>query len=152
MKSVIDLQIASETQNNIPTIEQFESWCNAAILGNKNELSIRIVNDPESQELNNAYRGKNYPTNVLSFESDLPGELNIPLLGDLVICKDVMEREAKEQGITLESHWAHLTVHGCLHLQGYDHIIEEEAEIMEALEAKILISLGYEDPYILEKE
>ncbi|MDE2087017.1 MAG: rRNA maturation RNase YbeY, partial [Xanthomonadaceae bacterium] len=111
------------------------------------ELSIRIVDADEGRELNRDYRGKDYATNVLSFEADLPPELKLPLIGDMVICSPVVAREAAEQGKRPRDHWAHLTVHGTLHLLGYDHIVAAEAEAMEALETRILAGLGIADPY-----
>src|SRR5690606_24067449 len=93
------------------------------------------------------YRHQDKPTNVLSFPADIPAELNLPLLGDLVICAPVVEREAMEQRKTLEAHWAHMVVHGTLHLVGYDHITEPEAEEMESLETKILTGMGFPPPY-----
>ncbi|MBV1960310.1 MAG: rRNA maturation RNase YbeY [Oleibacter sp.] len=112
------------------------------------ELTVRLVSEEESQTLNHEYRGKEKPTNVLSFPFDAPPEVPIELLGDLIICIDVVEREADEQNKTTEAHWAHMVVHGCLHLLGYDHIKDDEAEEMEALERTILASLGYSDPYL----
>ncbi len=122
-------------------------------------MVVRIVSEAESQELNRAYRDKDYPTNVLSFPYD-PAPLpldedeadEIDYLGDLVICLPVMEREAAEQGKTPTQHWAHLLVHGLLHLQGYDHITDSDAEEMEALETDILGKLGFPDPYQLPLE
>ena len=99
------------------------------------------------QALNRDYRGKDCPTNVLSFPMELPEEFNMPMLGDLVICAPVVAREAEEQGKSPESHWAHMVVHGVLHLQGYDHQNSAEAEEMESLERRILAGLGYPDPY-----
>ena len=112
------------------------------------EITVRIVGAEEGQQLNRDYRKKDYATNVLSFPADVPDELlDIPLLGDLVICVPVVEREAQEQAKTSEAHWAHLVIHGCLHLLGYDHIEDEEAEEMEALEKELLAELGHPDPY-----
>lgn len=106
----------------------------------------------ESHSLNLTYRGKDKPTNVLSFPFEVPPGMEMSLLGDLVICRQVVEKEAQEQGKPLEAHWAHMVVHGSLHLLGYDHIEDDEAEEMEALETEIMLALGYEDPYIAEKE
>jgi probable rRNA maturation factor len=111
------------------------------------ELAIRIVDTAEGQALNRDYRGKDYATNVLSFPAELPPGVNLPLIGDLAICAPVVAREAAEQGKKPRDHWAHLTVHGTLHLLGYDHIDEAEAEAMEALETRILAGLGIADPY-----
>ncbi len=148
----IDLQIACQAPEKTPTLEQLTLWAKAAMQDDApHEITIRIVDEAESQMLNSTYRGKDYPTNVLSFPFECPAEVELPLLGDLVICQQVMQREAAEQGITEEAHWAHLVVHGCLHLQGFDHIEDAEAEEMESLETAILQSLGYADPYASEK-
>ena len=156
---IIDLQIASENSEGLPTLEQFTHWVETALAFEaqtedfpETEMTIRIVDEEESQTLNREYRGKDYPTNVLSFPFEVPEGIELPLLGDLVICRQVMEGEAKEQKISLASHWAHLAVHGTLHLLGYDHIEEAEAEEMEGLETKIMQKLGFEDPYLSEKE
>ena len=116
------------------------------------EVTIRIVDEAESHELNLTYRGKDRPTNVLSFPFEAPPEIELPLLGDLIICRQVVEKEAVEQSKTVEEHWAHMVIHGCLHLLGYDHIEDDEAEEMESLETEILQNLGYADPYLIEKE
>lgn len=155
-EAFVDLQIESSNTENIPSIEEFTSWATKAILGDRNEITVRIVDQDESQFLNKTYRGKDYPTNVLSFTFEVPEEIEfadgeMSLLGDLVICKTVVEKEAAEQQVPLNSHWAHLVMHGCLHLQGYDHIEEDEAQIMEGLESKFMEELGFLDPYISEK-
>lgn len=147
----LDLQLACSA-TNLPKKTQLAKWVKAALQHQKqnarrNELTIRLVEEDEIQSLNNTYRHKNYPTNVLSFPADLPPGLDIPLLGDLVICAPVIAREATEQQKSLEAHWAHMVIHGTLHLLGYDHIDEQEAEIMEAIETEILQQLGYPDPY-----
>lgn len=111
------------------------------------EVLIRIVDADEGAALNERYRGKRGPTNVLSFPFAVPSGIPNRLLGDLVICAPVVEREACEQGKSAEAHWAHMVVHGMLHLQGYDHVEEREAEIMEAREVEILSRLGVENPY-----
>ena len=111
------------------------------------EISLLIVDETEGAELNRQWRGKDGPTNVLSFPSDLPAELNLPLLGDLIICAPVVEKEAMAQKKSLDAHWAHMVVHGTLHLLGYDHVVDAEAQEMEALETRILKQLGYPDPY-----
>ena len=135
----------------IPSPASFRRWVEAALRGAKRlrpaELSIRIVDTDEGRALNRDYRGKDYATNVLSFEAELPPALKLPLIGDMVICAPVVAREAAEQGKPERNHWAHLTVHGTLHLLGYDHIVEAEAEAMEALETHILAGLGIADPY-----
>ena len=144
----LDIQVASDS-TQLPEHSAMELWATAAVSEHREvaEISIRIVDAEEGQALNNEWRGKDYPTNVLSFPSDFPEELNIPLLGDLVICAPVVEREAQEQGKSLEAHWAHMMIHGTLHLLGYDHIEDSEAEAMEALETRIIQSLGFPDPY-----
>ncbi|MFZ7282162.1 rRNA maturation RNase YbeY [Avibacterium avium] len=154
MKDVIvDLQIASENSENLPTELQFQQWASVAVQAEnlQPELTIRVVDEAESQSLNATYRGKDYPTNVLSFPFECPEEVELPLLGDLVICRQVVEREAQEQGKPLMAHWAHMVVHGCLHLLGYDHIEDAEAEEMESLETEIMQDLGFADPYLAEK-
>ncbi|GKT12528.1 MAG: probable rRNA maturation factor [Thiomicrorhabdus sp.] len=141
----------------LPTQLLCEKWVSASLIeqDSEAELTIRIVSPEESQALNSAYRGKDKSTNVLSFEFEQPagmaeiGKL-FPCLGDLVICAEVVDVEAQEQGKSLEVHWAHMVVHGTLHLQGYDHIEDDEADEMEALEIKILAGLGYPNPYGIE--
>lgn len=145
----LDLQHASDAQG-VPDREDFLVWCRAALngYGKPAELTIRVVDEAEGRSLNHQYRGRDYATNVLSFPAELPeGLLDIPLLGDLVICAPVVAREAAEQGKALQSHWAHLVVHGCLHLLGYDHVEEDEAAQMETLETGLLHGMGYPDPY-----
>lgn len=149
----LDLQLATSLTADLPSQATMESWLHAVLRDECDqqgdlELTIRIVDEEEGQSLNSDYRGKDYPTNVLSFPADLPEEIDIPLLGDLVICAPVIAREAHEQGKTLEAHWAHMIIHGTLHLLGYDHITDEDAEVMESLEIKILNKLGFPNPYL----
>ena len=132
---------------NAPTRAQFKKWALAA-LEEDAEVALRIVDETEGRELNRDYRGKDYATNVLSFPVELPPGVALPLIGDLAICAPVVLREAAEQGKLPRDHWAHLTTHGVLHLLGYDHIENGEAEAMEALETRILASLGIADPYV----
>ena len=140
----------------IPSATSFRKWVAAALAGRIREadLAIRIVDAREGRALNRHYRGKDYATNVLSFPAELPEGLpegvKLPLLGDLVLCAPVVAREAKEQGKPLAAHYAHLTVHGCLHLLGWDHEDAREAECMEQLEREILAGLGLPDPYHVE--
>jgi len=152
-KMIIDLQIACEQESGLPTAEQIEQWATAAVQPQSDEveITVRIVDEAESHELNLNYRGKDRPTNVLSFPFECPDEVELPLLGDLVICRQVVEREAQEQDKPLMAHWAHMVVHGSLHLLGYDHIEDDEAEEMESLETQIMIGLGFADPYLSEK-
>ncbi|MFV3368929.1 rRNA maturation RNase YbeY [Pseudomonas sp. NY15435] len=150
----LDLQIASEAAG-LPSEADFRIWCELALRQRQNdsELTIRLVDEPEGRELNKTWRHKDYATNVLSFPADVPDELlDIPLLGDLVICAPVVTREAAEQGKSAQAHWAHLVIHGCLHLLGYDHIEDEDAEEMEALERELLAELGHPDPYAADEE
>jgi probable rRNA maturation factor len=144
----VDVQIAT-SDNDIPSDEEFRTWVAATLPPEEraSELTIRIVGADESRALNAQYRQIDKPTNVLSFPSDLPPELQIPLLGDLVVCASVVECEAQEQQKSLRAHWAHMVVHGTLHLLGYDHEVDAEAEIMEALETQILTDLGFPAPY-----
>lgn len=133
-----------------PSDELIQQWIEQALAAeNKDdaELTVRIVDESESAALNKEYRNKNDSTNVLSFPFDCPEGLDLNLLGDLVICVPVVEREAKQQGKNSQAHWAHMLVHGVLHLLGYDHIEETEAENMEAREIKILQDLGFPNPY-----
>ena len=124
----------------------FVRWARAALVGG-GEITIRLVDPDEGQELNAEYRGKDYATNVLSF----PYDTEPVVLGDLVICPSVVAREAAEQNKPLAAHYAHLTVHGMLHLQGFEHEDDAEAEEMEAREREILAGLGYPDPYAGER-
>lgn len=144
----LDLQIAVNN-STIPTQAEFETWVRTAIGQTmpEVELTIRVVEIAESQQLNLTYRGKDKPTNVLSFPFEAPPEVELPLLGDLVICAKVVEQEATEQNKPLNAHWAHMVIHGCLHLLGYDHIIDEEADEMESLETQLVEGLGFSDPY-----
>ena len=151
MAVILDLQPAS-TASNLPTEAQFQQWLDAAVLPFQQdaEVTIRLVDEDESRQLNFDYREKDKPTNVLSFPFELPpGVEELPLLGDLIICADVVATEAAEQGKALHHHWAHMVVHGCLHLLGYDHIEDADAEEMENEEIQILATLGIENPYIL---
>ncbi|WP_421212315.1 rRNA maturation RNase YbeY [Aeromonas sp. 600479] len=154
MSVTLDLQLASASIEGLPSEAQLQGWLDGTILGfqQEAEVTVRIVDEAESNELNLTYRGKDKPTNVLSFPFEAPPGLELPLLGDLVICRQVVEREAQEQGKPVMAHWAHMVVHGSLHLLGYDHIEDEEAEEMEALERDIMQELGFADPYLNDEE
>jgi probable rRNA maturation factor len=158
MSIVVDVQYAQEdlpdAEAEVPSPQEFERWVAAALAGRREagELTIRVVGVTEGAALNETYRHRSGPTNVLSFPIDDSPEWDLPLLGDLVICAPLVMREAHEQHKSAMAHWAHLTVHGSLHLLGYDHEEPREAEIMEGLEAEILAALGYGDPYAGEKE
>ena len=135
-----------------PTFEQFELWVQAvaSFMQYEGEVGIRIVENGESQQLNLDYRGKDKPTNILSFPFETPEcvEQEVEFWGDLIIAADVVIQEAFEQKKAVNDHWAHLVVHGCLHLLGYDHIDDDEAEEMEQLERDILATLTIADPYL----
>lgn len=149
----LDLQIACEA-SDIPAPADFERWAVAALAGRRPraELTIRLVDAEEGAALNRSYRGREGATNVLSFPFELPPGLDpqdpiADLLGDLVICVDVVRREAREQCKAVQAHWAHMVVHGVLHLLDYDHLTESDAEEMETLESGILGALGFPSPY-----
>ena len=141
-------------REGVPSRIDFRRWLRAAEPGAA-RITVRIVDEDEGRELNRDYRGKDYATNVLTFAydggEDMPLPEGLPLMGDLVLCRQVVEREAAEQGKALDAHYAHLSVHGMLHLQGFDHIEDAEAEEMEAREREILAGLGYPDPYAGER-
>ncbi|NND68637.1 MAG: rRNA maturation RNase YbeY [Halioglobus sp.] len=149
MNLTVDIQTASAEP--VPDEKDIRSWVHAALAGriatDTAEVSVRLVDEPEMTALNETYRDQPGATNVLSFPADLPEGTDAPLLGDIVICAPVVRREAIDQGKTLDAHWAHMTVHGSLHLLGYDHVREDEAEVMEALETRILQQLNYNCPY-----
>lgn len=152
--TLIDLQLAIEAAD-IPGVDEFTRWADAALTeaghAEPVEITVRVVDADESRSLNHEYRDKDKPTNVLSFPSEIPDfvreQLEVLPLGDLVICAPVMAQEAAEQGKAVRDHWAHLTVHGVLHLLGFDHLEDEEAEAMEAMEIRTLAALGIATPY-----
>ena len=153
MPHLIDLQVACTT-DELPSQAQLQLWVETALSTASQttqtfELTIRLVESPESQQLNNQYRGQDNPTNVLSFPFDVPEGLTLNLLGDLVICADVMKKEAVLQNKDLFDHWAHLVIHGCLHLLGFDHISDFAAVEMEAIEIAALATLNINNPYLL---
>ena len=145
----VDIQSASSEP--VPDEVEIHKWIAAALRNRSTqesvEISVRLVDSDEMAKLNNTYRGKPGPTNVLSFPANLPADLDLPLLGDIVICAPVVITEASQQGKTASAHWAHMTVHGTLHLLGYDHVEEQDAVIMEALESTILSDLNINCPY-----
>jgi probable rRNA maturation factor len=147
------VDIENVSGEKVPGNAKLKEWITAAIgdRRDKTEVSVRITDADEIKALNRQYRGKDYATNVLSFPADLPPELKLSHLGDIVICAEVVEREAREQEKPSEAHWAHMVVHGTLHLLGYDHIDDADAEIMEALEIDILRELNFANPYLLEQ-
>ncbi len=145
----LEVQYAID-EASLPDEPQLQLWVKTALHGllDEGELCIRITDAAESQSLNHQYRGKDKPTNVLSFPFEVPEGVPVTILGDLVICAEVVAREANEQNKDLHHHWTHMVVHGCLHLLGYDHINDDEAEIMEQLERDILARLEIADPYL----
>ena len=149
----VDISNASQSKN-IPSNEDIHLWVSAAITEPNNdsgktcELSIRIVDAKEISQLNSTYRHKSTETNVLSFPAELPASVDICLLGDIVICAPVVSAEAQQQNKTLPAHWAHMLIHAALHLQGYDHIEEQDANIMESREIELLDQLGFPNPYL----
>ena len=147
MATSVDLQNDAGFEQ-VPAPAQFEQWVTASLQDTYAQLeqTICVVDEAQSRELNLRYRGKDNPTNVLAFAADHE-LLDYDCLGDLVICAPVVQAEALEQGKPLEAHWAHLVVHGMLHLQGFDHQTTSQAEQMEAREVEILGALGYTNPY-----
>ena len=156
----LELDLQLETVGaDAPSQVELSRWAAAALEGRREraELTIRVVGEEEGRELNRRYRGQDRPTNVLSFPFDAPSWIDADdpihdLLGDLVICADLVRREAQEQGKPVAAHWAHLVVHGVLHLLDYDHLTEDEATQMEGLETAILGGLGFPSPYQPESE
>lgn len=144
----LELQIASNAQT-LPHPSQFREWVSSTLDNRLDtaELTIRIVDIEEMKELNQTYRKKSGATNVLSFPAEIDKSFDLPLLGDIVICAPIVQKEANDADIELLAHWAHMVVHGTLHLLGYDHIEKEEAEVMEAIETRILTDLGFSAPY-----
>jgi len=152
MSLEVDVQYTDapmELEEEPPSSQQFRSWAELVLQKPGDyQLAIRVVDEQESQQLNAEYRGKDKPTNVLSFPMEMPEQLEEQLLGDLVICAPVVEQEAHQQNKPVLSHWAHMVIHGMLHLQGFDHETEAEAEAMESREIQLLQQLGIDNPYI----
>ena len=159
IKLFLDVQKVVDS-DTIPANEIIGHWVKTTLLienpdlasDTEFELTIRIVDKGEIQALNKTYRHKDKPTNVLSFpyegfEFEVPEEVQLPLLGDLIICHDIVVEEAQQQTKSIEEHWAHMVVHGVLHLKGYDHLEDSDAELMEALEVRILKQLQFSNPY-----
>lgn len=154
MNYYIAVQNAASS-SSIPSTKELKQWTKAVLQKKmpRAEITVRIVEKDEMRQLNHTYRHKDKPTNVLSFPFEVPKgvELDVPVLGDIVICADVVKEEALEQGKSEKAHWAHMLVHGILHLLGYDHEDNHDAEIMESEEIVILHSLGFLNPYELTK-
>lgn len=151
-KLTLSVQYADTRLQETITRPLLRKWVKAALFAPA-ELTIRFVDAAEGQQLNQAYRGKDYATNVLTFAYNEGEDIadDEPTRADIILCTDVLEREAAEQKKTVEEHTAHLIVHGVLHAQGYDHEDDDEAEEMESLETELLEGLGYADPYAAEK-
>jgi probable rRNA maturation factor len=151
MSSQVELEIQRivEKDDSQPDDDVIRRWVNSALAQHPEpvELVIRLVDEVESQHLNQTYRGKERPTNILSFPFEAPPEVPMILLGDLVICVPLVAREAQEQGKALHAHWAHMVIHGLLHLLGYDHQTDDEARLMESRERELLQRLHFPDPY-----
>lgn len=146
----IELQLACPLAS-VPFGNEIESWvrCVTSALGLEGDVCVRVVDEQESRALNARYRAKDEPTNVLSFPADLPPGVEAAVLGDLAICAPVVQREAEMQGKDVKAHWAHMVVHGLLHLAGYDHETPVDAEAMETKEVELLREIGFPDPYQL---
>lgn len=146
-----ELLISNAAACPTPPLPYLSRWVDCALTHAQHQgdaqISLRIVEEDESHDLNLRYRGQDKPTNVLSFNAELPPELEHPLLGDIVICAAIVEREAQQQHKPSAAHWAHMLVHGTLHLLGYDHQAQNEAQIMEALETDIMTTLAFAPPY-----
>ncbi|QCI20572.1 rRNA maturation RNase YbeY [Buchnera aphidicola (Brachycaudus cardui)] len=148
-KIIINLQCSCIENQHIPQKYLFKKWIQKILYVKKNNIiTIRIVNELEIKYLNYIYRGQNKATNVLSFPFNKYVTINYKLLGDLVLCKKIIEKEASRYNKKLESHWAHMTIHGVLHLLGYNHKNIKEAYMMEKIENKIMLSLNYKQPHI----
>lgn len=137
-----------DVPDGLPSQEDFQCWATAAYLGSKTAItSMLITTVDEIHSLNKEYRDKDKATNVLSFPMQTPDDVDVCLLGDIVLCSTIIKQEAKQQSKTETSHWAHMVVHAMLHLQGYDHVKDDEAEVMETLEIEVLDKLGFDNPY-----
>jgi len=147
---MVTFDLINEDNLAAPDYDQFKIWLDQVTqkLNVSGEICIKIIDETESQDLNNTYRQKDKATNVLSFPAEIPEFVESSHLGDLAICAPLVKQEAEEQNKVIQNHWAHLVIHGCLHLLGYDHIEDSEAEEMEALEVKLLAALGIGNPYI----
>ncbi len=146
--NTVEIQLASKSKF-IPDQQQFQNWVDAVLTDESqhSEIVIRVIDEDEMIEYNEQYRHKSGPTNILSFPFEAPDSVESDLLGDLLVCAPVIETESKQQKKTLENHWAHIIVHGVLHLIGYDHINDMDAEEMEALEVMILKTITINNPY-----
>ena len=151
---MLELDIQHQHAGDVPGDDALWGAVRAALLvagadGGSRELTLRIVDRQEMRDLNARYRHRDYATNVLSFPADLPAHITLPLLGDVVVCAPVVDEEARDQGKARQAHWDHMLVHGVLHLLGFDHEAQDDAQVMEDLERKALATLGWPDPYTL---
>lgn len=149
MKVHVEVQVATAI-DRLPSRAALASWTRAALAGMRRKrisVTLRLIGKRESTKLNGQFRRKNKPTNVLSFPFDAPPGTRSDLLGDVAICADVVRREAQEQGKSERAHWAHMVVHGIMHLRGYDHHDDRQAAVMEAKETRVLRNLGFPNPY-----
>lgn len=148
----LEIQRAVRDSGELPGDQAFRLWVETTLeqYPDPVELVIRLVDEAESRQLNLTYRGKDSPTNVLSFPFEAPPQVESPLLGDLVICAPVVARQARQQGKSTDAHWAHMVIHGLLHLLGYDHLNDEQAQLMESRERALLRQLRFPDPYLEE--
>ncbi len=144
----LDFQVVSQS-NSIPSIDQFQSWIDVVLSDESidSEIVVRIIDEAEMTRFNEQYRDKIGPTNILSFPFDVPENIVSILLGDLLVCAPIIEKESLQQNKLVDHHWAHIIVHGVLHLLGHDHIDECDAKEMEALEIKILRKIKIKNPY-----
>lgn len=154
---MVELDIQHATSSPIPfSDEKLVCWVEAALkeITDPSELTLRLVDADEIQSLNATYRNKNKPTNVLAFPANLPEDVSktCPLLGDIIVCPWVLEQESQNDAIPLEAHWAHIVIHGVLHLLGYDHIEVQDEQVMQAREIEILATLGFANPYLYKEE
>lgn len=153
---LVDIQWCIGDRDQMPDEDLILQWAQLSLSDlcpRAVELCLRVVTEAEIQSLNKKYRGKDRPTNVLSFPNETPGGETIDengriLLGDIIVCKEVVQRESQGQGKSVDAHFAHLLIHGILHLQGHDHSVDDQASEMEAIEKRLLLKLGYDDPYL----
>lgn len=146
----VEVQFAVTSQY-CPTRRELLHWAESALHSKSVGVTIRIIDAAEIQMLNATFRSKNKPTNVLSFPADFPAEVELPYLGDIAICADIVNAEAYGQNKLARAHWAHMVIHGVLHLRGHDHMSEPDAQRMEQLEIELLDALGFANPYTDEQ-
>ena len=152
MPVIVEMSVSESLDSedeDIPDTAAVQRWAEQACPCDEPVIvSVQVVGNDEMRELNNTWRGKDRPTNVLSFPMESPEEVDLKILGDLALCAPVINAEARQQHKAARAHWAHMVVHGMLHLQGYDHIEDQQADEMEALEIRALAELGFDNPYL----